>query len=39
VADGLDYVALWSSCMLNNPDVPNAAVASLQKKAVIFPKL
>ena len=39
VSDGLDYVALWSSCMLNNPDVPMAAMASLQKKTAIFPKL
>jgi delta(3,5)-delta(2,4)-dienoyl-CoA isomerase len=39
VADGLEYTALWSSCMLNTPDVPNSAIASLQKKTVLFPKL
>ncbi|KAJ3103193.1 putative enoyl CoA hydratase [Phlyctochytrium planicorne] len=39
VAEGLHYVALWNSVMLNTEDVPVAATATLSKQNPKFAKL
>ena len=39
VADGLQYVGLWNSVMINSSDTLAAASSAISKKKTIFPKL
>jgi delta(3,5)-delta(2,4)-dienoyl-CoA isomerase len=39
VSDGLQYTKVWNSVMLNSKDTINAALGTLQKQPVLFPKL
>jgi delta(3,5)-delta(2,4)-dienoyl-CoA isomerase len=39
VREGLDYVSVWNSVMLNTQDIPLALQAALSKKKAVYPKL